>query len=232
MTPPELHVEFCGELTSVSPETPFSIGRAASLSVDENLSLHRRVVELRWSEPLWWLANVGSRLNVTVAEKGARVHAFLQPGAQLPIVFEETILRFSAGQTTYELGLLLRDPPFAMNDLSTDETGETTIGRMIFTADQTLLMLALAEPTLKMFGAGSTTLPTNAEAARRLGWTLTKFNRKLDNVCQKLKRAGVPGLHGEIDRLASTRRARLVEYTIAVGLVSVSDLPLLDQMHD
>ena len=48
-------------------------------------------------------------------------------------------------------------------------------------------------------------LPTSAQAAERIGWTLTRFNRKLDNVCDKLDRIGVPGMRGGA-RVASTPR--------------------------
>ena len=161
------------------------------------------------------------------------MHAYLQPGARLPVVFQDTVIRFSAGQTTYELGLMLENPPFVQAESSVDLGGETTtIGRVVMTMDQTLLVLALAESALRMQGAGSSNLPSSSEAAARLGWTLTKFNRKLDNVCQKLKKAGVQGLHGEIDRLASSRRARLVEYAISTGLVTTADLELLDRPHE
>jgi hypothetical protein len=71
-------------------------------------------------------------------------------------------------------------------------------------------------------------MPSSGEAAQRLGWTTTKFNRKLDNVCQKLSAQGVRGLHGEPGRLASNRRARLVEYALAVRLVTRDDLALID----
>ena len=97
------------------------------------------------------------------------------------------------------------------------------------TPDQLRLILALAEPVLRGEGRASTTMPSNHEAATRLGWTMTRFNRKLDNVCQKLARNGVQGLHGGPDRLASNRRARLVEYALAVRLVTPADLVLLDQ---
>src|SRR5690606_8673872 len=70
-------------------------------------------------------------------------------------------------------------------------------------------------------------LPSNADAAARLGWTVTKFNRKLDTVCRKLTECGVRGLRGGPLRLATTRRARLVEYAIAAQLVTVRDLHLL-----
>ena len=75
-------------------------------------------------------------------------------------------------------------------------------------------------------------VPTSAQAAKRLGWQLTKFNRKLDNVCDKLDRMGVRGLRGGPGKLASNRRARLVEHAVFSRLVSSEDLPLLDQAHD
>jgi hypothetical protein len=89
-------------------------------------------------------------------------------------------------------------------------------------------VLALAEPLLEQGIAGRSEIPTSAEAARRLGWQLTRFNRKLDNVCQKLTRSGVRGLHGGPGALASGRRARLVEYAIASRLVTAERLYLLD----
>ena len=57
-------------------------------------------------------------------------------------------------------------------------------------------------------------------AAQRLGWTITKFNRKLDNVCEKLAKLGVRGLHGDASRLATSRKARLVEHALATQLVT------------
>ncbi|HHX86438.1 MAG TPA: hypothetical protein GX694_14185, partial [Actinomycetales bacterium] len=67
-----------------------------------------------------------------------------------------------------------------------------------------------------------------ADAAARLGWAVTKFNRKLDNVCEKFSRVGVRGLRGSEGNMASNRRARLVEYAVAAGVVTADDLPLLD----
>jgi hypothetical protein len=57
---------------------------------------------------------------------------------------------------------------------------------------------------------------------------VTKFNRKLDGVCLKLERMGVQGLHGGPDRLATDRKARLVEYALSARLVQPDDLGLLD----
>ena len=79
---------------------------------------------------------------------------------------------------------------------------------------------------------GASQLPSSAAAAARLGWPLTTFNRKLDNVCEKLDRIGVKGLRGGPGALATNRRARLVEYAVASRLVTADDLPLLDLTDD
>jgi hypothetical protein len=147
----------------------------------------------------------------------------------LPIVLAETRVRFTAGPTTYEFTLHLDEPMFCSPPDEIDDDGETTIGRVLMTTDQLRLILSLAEPVLRGAGRAVTSLPSNQEAARRLGWRLTRFNRKLDHVCQKLAARGVRGLHGEPGRLASNRRARLVEYAIAVRMVTASDLALLDE---
>ena len=65
-------------------------------------------------------------------------------------------------------------------------------------------------------------------AAERLGWKVTKFNRKLDNVCQKLADAGIRGLHGGPGKLASNRKSRLVEHALSTRMVTEADLVLLD----
>ena len=157
-----------------------------------------------------------------------RLEAFLAPGAVLPLVFDETLVRFTAGPTTYEFSIRLPDPTFVAGPVDDQPGGDTTVGRVSMTPDQLRLILALAEPVLRGDGRAATALPPNTEAAQRLGWKITRFNRKLDNVCQKLAAQGVRGLHGGPGQLASNRRARLVEYAIAVRMVTRDDLPLLD----
>lgn len=98
-----------------------------------------------------------------------------------------------------------------------------------FTASQLLAILAVAEPLLLQGGGGVWVAPSAIQAARRLGWTQTKFNRKLDNVCEKLDRAGVRGLKGEVGRQANGRRVRLAEYAVNAQIVTKSDLPRLDE---
>ena len=109
-----------------------------------------------------------------------------------------------------------------------DEVGAATVGRVSFTPDQKLLVVALCEPFLRRREAGTNQIPSSAAAADRLGWTLTRFNRKLDNVCQKLADAGTRGLHGGVGKLATNRKARLVEHALSTKLVTEDDLALLD----
>src|SRR5690606_16004299 len=109
-----------------------------------------------------------------------------------------------------------------------DGAGDTTMGEITLTPDQLRLVLVLAEPALEGAGRSAAMLPSSSQAARRLGWTTRKFNRKLDHVCHKLAATGVRGLRGDLGQLASNRRARLVEYALGTRLVTRDDLVLLD----
>ena len=109
-------------------------------------------------------------------------------------------------------------------------SGQTTIGVTPMTRSQLLLVLALSEPVLKRAGTGAAEIPSSAAAAARLGWPLTKFNRKLDNVCEKLDRVGVRGLRGgRVAGAASNRRTALVEHAVSTLMVTAEDLYMLDE---
>ncbi len=222
------HVDFCGEIYPLDHERPLVVGREGDVIVDDNPYLHRRFLEIREHDGLWWLRNVGGQIAATVTDPTWGVQAYLAPGGHIPIVFATTLVLFSAGSTTYELSIHLEAPVFDPPPAELVVSGETTQGGVSLTPDQRLLLLALAEPVLRRGDRAASTLPSSSQAAERLGWPLTKFNRKLDNVCQKLARTGVQGLHGGPDQLASNRRLRLVEYAIAVRLVAPGDLVLLD----
>ena len=93
-----------------------------------------------------------------------------------------------------------------------DEVGGD--GRAVeLTPDQKLLLVALCSPPGDVRPARPD--PVVCRRAERLGWTLTRFNRKLDNVCQKLADAGTRGLHGGVGRVpqpqGSARRARTLD---------------------
>jgi len=225
-----LSVEFCGEQYLVDVGEVLSVGRNATLVVDEdNPYLHRRLVEFRHDRGFWWLENVGSRLSVTVSGGAGSLQSFVGPGSCLPLVLPEVTVLFAAGDTTYEIWVRCPEASFTVTRLGPVLEGHETLGSVALTHSQLRLLLALSEATLRRAGTGTSEVPSNADAARRLGWSITTFNRKLDNVCEKYSRAGVKGLRGDARRLATNRRVRLVEYAVAARIVTFGQLSLLDE---
>lgn len=232
MSIPQMTLEYCGEWFTPSLEEPFDIGREGDLTIDDNPYLHRKFLRISYQEGIWWLSNVGSLLSATVCDTSGGVQSWLSPGNRIPIVFHSTTIVFTAGPTTYELLAHLSGQQFESVTLDAPETGEQTIGMINFTLSQKQLIVALCEPMLRREGTGFTEIPSTADAAKRLGWAITRFNRKLDNVCDKLDRMGVKGLRGGPKQLATNRRARLVEYAVTTRLVTAEDLPILDISDD
>mgnify|MGYP003087383764 FL=1 len=215
-----LSLEFCGEWFHIDPGEPFLVGREGPLELDDNQYLHRRFLVISHVAGMWWIENIGARLSATLADAEGVTQAYLQPGARLPLVYADTTLLFTAGRTTYEMRLVNNQPAYVPSAVSeTSESGATTIGPIELTNSQLLLVLALSEPVLT--GRGTTSsIPSSQNAADRLGWPITRFNRKLDHVCDRLTRYGVRGLHGGPEKLAVNRRARLVEHAVATRLVT------------
>ena len=226
-----LRVEFCGEWFDVDGEKGFDIGREGDLAVDENPYLHRTFLRIHEDFGLWWLSNVGSLLSATVSDDTGQVQAWLAPGARLPIVFRAMQVMFTAGSTTYDFTIHSDQEYFDTGLASATSSSATTILPVTLTTTQRMLIVALAEQMLRHSVPGRGAVPTSAEAAARLGWSMTTFNRKLDNVCEKLDKIGVHGLRGGPGALALHRRARLVEYAVASHLVSSDDLVLLEVDH-
>lgn len=226
-------IEFCGERIRITTNS-FTIGRAGDFSIDEdNQFLHRNFLMINRDQGIWFLTNVGRRLTATASDGEGRCESVLSPRASVPLTTEVTVVRFGAGACRYEFEIHLPHAPFVQRDVAPhpdwrEPDGDMTRGRVQFTPDQLLLVLVLAEPALRDGRHALVVMPTSSDAAQRLGWTITKFNRKLDNVCQKLTNHGVRGLHGETGNLAFQRRARLVEYALGARLVTRDDLSLLD----
>ena len=227
--PAPLIVEFAGERVEVPPATVFAIGRDGDLVIDDNRYLHRRFLELSAENGMWWLSNVGSRIAATVTDGTGRVHARLAPGARLPVVFDRLHVLFGAGSTSYDLTLHASGGFSVDPGPRADVAGDETIGAVPLSPSQRLLVVALAENVLRQTESGRGEIPSSADAAARLGWTLTAFTRKLDTVCGKLEREGVTGLRGGRGKLATNRRLRLVEHAVATRLVTRDDLALLDE---
>lgn len=221
-------VEFCG-IHTVVDRTPFTIGRDGDLVLDDdNRHLHRNFLVLDRYDQWWTLANVGTQLSASVSQ-GGRVEAHLQPGGVLVLVAPTSTVRFSAGPTSYELAVHVPVTRLSVPTFSPAADADATVGRVALSPEQLMLVAVLAEPVLRGGHLAASSLPSNVAAARRLGWTITKFNRKLDAVCTKLADRGVRGLHGGPTRLATNRRARLVEYAVGAQLVTSSDVALLPE---
>ena len=229
MTAP-LKVEFCGEWYDIVSPADFHVGRESDLTIDDNPYLHRKFLRIYEDFGMWWLANVGTLLSATVTDATGQVQAWLAPGAKLPIVFPQLQVLFSAGSTTYDFTIHAADDFYNTSISAAGSGGSTTIMPVTLTSSQRLLVIALAEQVLRQSSPGRGEIPTSAEAAARLGWSMTTFNRKLDNVCDKLDKIGVQGLRGGKGNLATNRRLRLVEYAVATHLVGPDDLPLLDRV--
>ena len=225
-----LRVEYVGEWYDVNEPEGLSIGRESDLVIDENPFLHRRFLQIYPENGLWWLGNTGNLLSATVTDPSGQIQAWLAPGARLPIVFERMHVLFSAGSTTYDFTIHGDKEYFASSSEFMDRSGATTVEPIPLTSSQRIFIVALCEDVLRRRGGSHGSIPSSAGTAKRLSWTLTAFNRKLDNVCDKLDRIGVPGLRGGRGNLAVNRKARLIEYAVASRLVTPEDLVLLDRL--
>jgi hypothetical protein len=228
----KLQVNFCGEIYKVDPDQPFTIGREGDLVLDEaNFHLHRIFLRIEHESGLWWLSNIGSTLSATVSSGQGEMQAWLAPTGRLPLVFPLVGVWFTAGETTYEFDIIITGTPWESTTIEEAGNGYRTLGLVELSSDQRLLVVALAEDVLRHKNRGKGMIPTSVQAAERLGWSLPKFNRKLDYLCKKLADSGVRGLHGSPGRLAMSRRARLVEFCLGNQSIGEADLDLLPEVR-
>ena len=104
-----LHVDFIGEVTSVEPGAELTFGRAADLRIDDNRHLHR-ILGRFWSlGDTWWLTNEGRSITIQIADADSRSSVMLAPGSEIALSFPNSILRFRAGVTDYELVVRVPD---------------------------------------------------------------------------------------------------------------------------
>jgi hypothetical protein len=235
----ELTVDYVGERLVVGAGGSLTFGRAADLVVDaDNLYLHRIVGRFVGLGALWWIENHGQHIELDVeSDTGVRAHLpartsvgpHVGDAPRAPLVGSRSSIRFTAGGTRYELDAYHGGAPLPELGAPPVEGRETSqFGRVDLTAEERILLAALAEPVLRdQAGAGPDRLPTNREVAARLGWSLTKFNRKLDYLCVRLAKVGVRGLQGGRGAEATNRRWRLVEHAVSARLVTAEDLTAL-----
>jgi hypothetical protein len=222
-----LFLEFLGEGFEVEPGETLTFGRSADLVVDaSNQYLHRVLGCFASQGEVWFLQNLGRYIPLRIFDRDGPSRTELAPGDQAPIGFEEFTIVFEAGPSTYEIvGALAEPTPLELGrSVATDTVEFATLN---LNHEQRLLVAALAEPLLRGHPDWQSELPGNKEVARRLGWSLAKFNRKLDYLCRRLAEQGVEGMQGGSGALATTRRARLVRHMVDRSLVTLDDLDLL-----
>lgn len=223
----ELQISFCEETVHVEPGDELTFGRSAQLVLDpDNRFMHRRVGSLVYRHGRWWLVNRGDRLNLSVWGTNSAHRSVLPPGADFALPVGTSLIGFVAGPTRYELEAsvgvnddLSSGPAAAIDGDPTDQWGSVDLND-----EQRQLLVALCERDLREPSLAGTELPPNRALAHRLGWTITKYNRKLDHLCAKFARSGVRGVQGSIAGLASDRRQRLVAHCIEHGIITTDDL--------
>ena len=225
----ELIVEFEGDERILVPGDELTFGRAGDIVIDEsNRFLHRTLGLIAFSSGSWWIVNIGSSIAMRMDDQHSSSYGIVAPGARATLSYDTTSLSFEAGRCSYALRceLLVDRPTFSLQRTGTDgdvdEEETTTATSVPLNDDQRLLLVALCEPWLAV--DGNVELPTNRQLAHRLGWSITKFNRKLDWLCVKLAKGGVAGLVASEGELARDRRLRLAEYALHAGIVTADDL--------
>ena len=221
-----LTIDYAGETYRIEPDRSLEFGRNAELDIDSNQYLHRHLGRFEHRNDIWFLSNIGRSLHITVLDPQTQSQAIVAPGREYALTYTPAHIRFRAGRVTYQLIVTCTAPTPLLTTTSETTFDTITHSSIPLTRSQRLLIVSLAEPTLRDPASGIQ-MPTSRQTAARIDWTITKFNRKIDNVCAKLTKAGVVGLHGTPTAIASNRRRLLVEFAIQSGLVTTDDLDLL-----
>lgn len=223
-----LTVDFCGEVHVIEDANTLTFGRTAQLHIDDNPFMHRVVGRFEARHGRWWVANLGSSITIEIFDRQTRSKAIVAPQNDQALPGEDLVVRFAAGPTTYEIDARCKISRNA-NPKARPSGPETRKSAPVpMTTSQLQLILALAEPSLRA-PQEPIRIPPTKQAIQRLNWGTSQFNRKLDNVCDKLTRAGVTGLKATPSDRAVDRRRRLVQHAISTGLVTEDMLRLLDQ---
>lgn len=221
-----LIVEFDDDQWEVDPGRELTFGRAGDVCIDEaNLHLHRVVGVFRHRNGHWWIHNVSSWLELEVRSGSGSRHV-MAPNTRLAVLADLEV-RFAAAKARYSIAASPVDPPPRARPVHVVAEAPSTsrFGVVQLNDEQRLLLVALCEHRLLGIDAG---LPSNRAVSDRLGWSRTKFNRKLDYLCQRFDEEGVAGLRGAGSGRASTRRESLVDHVLTTGLITSSDLELLE----
>ena len=146
----------------------------------------------------------------------ANSRSVLLSGSEAPLAAEITNVSFEAGRSRYELSAEQSLPQASFVSIASDTI---TSADLPLTITQKQLIVSLAEPALRNPGV-AITVPSSKKAAARLNWSMTKFNAKLQNVCEKYAKIGVQGLGADRSSTTMDRRLRLVEHCVLNKVVT------------
>ena len=226
-----LYVDFCGEQYKLAEDDELTFGRRADLEIDDNPYMHRVLGRFARRDGHWWLDNVGSTIVINMHDRDTAASAAVTPGLTAALTTADAAVSFVAGRSRYEIDVALEDAVDPVEAAAVPGAGERTLdfGVVELNEDQHLLLVDLAADRLADPTGPEQPIRPKAASARRLGWSLSKYNRKLDHLCVKFTKAGITGLAGSSGSSATDRRKRLLDHVLAVGLVDADDLVILEQ---
>lgn len=232
----DLEISFIDELYALQIGGELGFGRSAELTIDEaNPYMHRRIGTFLHHDGEWWLRNDGRSTELIVLSAGGSRLVLAAKSAQV-LTGGKGVVRFTAGNIDYELSYArsgATGPPMpATSELGAGAGPTADFGALRLNPEQRQLLVALCERQLRDPAAEPADLPANNEIAHRLGWSLRKFDRKLDYLCRRLDEQGVRGLRGRQGEQATDRRRVLAGHVLRVGLISVDDLAVLEERSD
>jgi DNA-binding CsgD family transcriptional regulator len=197
------------------PEQQLAFGRNAELNLDpDNGYLHRQAGRFRLIGDIWWLENRGSRLRLKMMSSDGSV-IDLHAGASSPVLGRSGVVSLVAGPTRYEIGYWFEAE---QAPVSFDTTGTIPVGADTATYGTALtpreLDFVVVLARNRLTGRGGP-LPSQAEIADL--WGVSK--KTVDNTLQRLRTK----LRERHVRFIDTTE-ELVEYLVAQGYVTISDL--------
>ena len=197
------------------PDRQLSFGRNAELNLDpDNGYLHRHAGRFRLVDDIWWLENRGSRLRLKMMSSDGSV-IDLHAGASSPILGRSGTVSLVAGPTRYEVGYWLENESAP---LAVETTGSIVVGADTATYGTALtpreLDFVVVLARNRLTGRGGP-LPSQADIADI--WGVSK--KTVDNTLQRLRAK----LRNQDVRFLDTTEM-LVEYLVAQGYVTISDL--------
>lgn len=222
-----IDIDDTSESLFLSPGQEITYGREA----DVDLGVHDAYVSrvqgrIKFREGRWWLQNTGRQLATRVrSEQGQVVE--LPPNGLVHLPRGQVVITVKSLNASHSLRTTLLDAQPGTVEATPPKEGPTTamLPKIPLNPEQRLLLTALCENRLRH---DSASLIANSEIGAMFRWGPSKVQRKLDYICERLTDEGVEGVKGGLGYEARDRRAALVDYCLASGLVAIADLDLLD----